>query len=400
MNILFLGYWNLEDPLTVSTIFPHLQILRKLDKIGRIIFSNIQREPINEERVKEFQKAGIIYRPLFSKNWPNNLINKISDFILFPKIIRRHIKENHIQLIIARGAPAGALAYLVWKKTKTPFIVESFEPHAEYMLKAGIWSKLDPRYIAQKYWDIQQKRVAKHLITVSKSYKNALISEKVPSNKVSVAPCAVDFSLFNLNPHYREKIRGKLKFGENAIIGVYTGKFGGLYYDIEAFEMFKRAFDFFGESFALIILSSNEKSFLKKRLKDFQIPEHKVFIGFVEHAKVPNFLNAADFAFAPIKKLSVSAYQSPVKIGEYWACGLPVILTCGIGDESEVLESEMGGALIRDYVEKDLIRAFRLIKEIINEPFYKERITKLAAKYRSIDGLKEIYYKLLVERLY
>jgi hypothetical protein len=78
------------------------------------------------------------------------LLGKILDFIKIPNKLKQYCTDYQIDKIIARGSPAGALAYLTWKKIKVPFIVESFEPHADYMLESGVWRKRDLRYVYQK----------------------------------------------------------------------------------------------------------------------------------------------------------------------------------------------------------------------------------------------------------
>ena len=111
-------------------------------------------------------------------------------------------------------------------------------------------------------------------------------------------------------------------------MGVYAGKFGNLYYDKEAFKLFKEAYDYL-DNFHLLLLSNEEDSFISKRLKEFNIPKKRLIKKFVKHSEMPRYLNVADFAFATIKSIEVSRFQSPVKIGEYWACGLPILFIKG-----------------------------------------------------------------------
>lgn len=59
--------------------------------------------------------------------------------------------------ILAQGALAGVLSYLVWQKTKLPFYVESFESHADYIRESGMWRDYDPRYLFQRHWENRQK---------------------------------------------------------------------------------------------------------------------------------------------------------------------------------------------------------------------------------------------------
>ena len=157
MNILFIGYWSLNDGLTQSTILPHLKILARFPEIKKVIFTSIERNVIIDPHV--FENKIIVHKPIYSGNFPLNIINKIVDFIRFPNelvILCRVYKIDHI---ICRGAPAGSLGYLVYKRTGIPFSVESFEPHSGYMLESGTWKSWDPRYIMQKYWEGKQKNM-------------------------------------------------------------------------------------------------------------------------------------------------------------------------------------------------------------------------------------------------
>lgn len=44
MKILYISYWNINDPLTVATVYPNLKVLANFDWIDQIVFVNIERE--------------------------------------------------------------------------------------------------------------------------------------------------------------------------------------------------------------------------------------------------------------------------------------------------------------------------------------------------------------------
>ena len=46
MNILFIGYWGINEGLTQATIVPHLKILSTFPTIKKIIFSSVERNEI------------------------------------------------------------------------------------------------------------------------------------------------------------------------------------------------------------------------------------------------------------------------------------------------------------------------------------------------------------------
>lgn len=336
MNILYISYWNLSDPLTVATVFPSLRILSELSQVESIIFVNIEREKVGIlPSLSQYNK--VKYFPYCSKTSSSILKEKISDFALAPGFIRNLISTYAIDVMIARGAPAGALAWHVWLKVKVPFLVESFEPHAEYMLDSHVWRWYDVRYVLQKFYERQQKKYAKGLMPVANKYKRKLIDEGLDARRLFTVPCGVDYSKFAFSESDRHEVRKALGYQSDAISGIYVGRYGGLYLEDEAFMLYRGAFDYFGTRFNLILLTpSTYHQWITTKIAQFNLPKERVFVASVAHEQVPRYLSASDFGFATYKAGRSKAFLSPVKIAEYWSNGLPVLLTEGIGDETDI----------------------------------------------------------------
>ncbi|MFC5269349.1 hypothetical protein [Adhaeribacter terreus] len=392
MTILYLCYWSINDALTVATCFPNLKILNNFTAIEKIVFITIERNFESEVKfAPSFKNEKIEFKPLHSSDLHYGVLNKINDFVSFPKELAKLVQHYKVDKIIARGAPAGALAYLVWKKLKTPFLVESFEPHADYMLESGVWKNYDPRYVFQKHWEEKQKTVAAGLMPVADNYKKKLLSEGVSEQKIRTVPVSVDTQHFSFNKPDRNEIRKKLNISSDGIVGIYVGKFGDIYYDQEAFDIFRKAFDFFGLSFRLILLTPNSIDEVKAKLLKIGIDPAKVFTAKVAHHEVPQYLSASDFAFSTIKPAACRKYCSPTKNGEYWANGLPIILTEGVGDDSDIIKNEGGGAVFNLEVPGSIESALHEIAEIISDPGCRDGILKLAENHRSLKKAESAY---------
>ncbi len=392
MNILFLSYWGINEGLTAATVFPHLEILAGFSNIDTVLLVTIERDENYDNSVMPKHKK-ISHQPLLSRRPLPNILNKIYDFIDFPKKIARLCKEENIDKIIARGAPPGALAMKVSRKTGTPFYVESFEPHADYMYESGTWEKYDPRYFFQKKWEKQQLKEATALMPVAENYKKVLIEKGVSPEKIDVIPCCVDTNKFAFNKEAREKVRQELGC-EDKIIGIYTGKFGGLYYGEEAFSVFKTVFDRFGEKFFLIILTPDAKEWIYNTAEKYGLPKERIFVTLSPYSKVPEYLSAADFAFSLQNHKPSNLYLSPIKTGEYWAAGLPVLMTKGVGDDSEIIEKETAGAVFQKSSDKfNIVKGLITIENLIQENSIRTRLSKLAAKHRSFSLAENIYGK-------
>jgi glycosyltransferase involved in cell wall biosynthesis len=397
MRILYLGYWGLLDGLTTSTIFPHLRLLQDRADVTAIRLVTIERGSQAQSELQfepGYKVNKISFEPLRSRPGRNVILNKIEDFTRFPNELIKQVTAFKPDFILARGAPAGALAYLVWQKTKLPFYVESFEPHADYMLESGVWQRYDPRYLFQRHWEKKQKQLASGLMPVAENYRQQLIREGVPANRIATVPCSVDTNAFTFNAKSRQRIRQLLGLADNAVVGIYVGKFGGIYYDAEAFEVFRAAADYFGSDFRLIILTPDSAETVRAKLAAVGL-EAKAIVTKAPHAEVPDYLTAADVAFATIKPAPCRLFCSAIKIGEYWASGLPVLVTPGVGDDSAIIEAENGGAVFDLSQQGSVQVALTHLASIMQQTGYRDRIRALAFHYRTLDRARTAYESLL-----
>src|SRR5690606_34223519 len=132
-------------------------------------------------------------------------------------------------------------------------------------------------------------------------------------------------------------------------VGIYAGRYGGLYMEEDAFEVYKEVFSFFKGNFVLILLTSNiYHTWIKQQILKYELPLERIFIFNVKHNEVPDYLSASDFSFATYKPGKSKLYLSPVKIAEYWANGLPVLLTNGIGDETRIIKAVPAAGVLFD----------------------------------------------------
>ncbi|MEQ8362616.1 MAG: hypothetical protein RH948_07065 [Cyclobacteriaceae bacterium] len=394
MKLLFLSYWGVGEGLTSATVIPHLRILSGLSSVEQIIFCSIEREAqdINSleiEKVKHF--------PLFSRRTNSLLLTKFADFTTFPKIIVGLCKEFRVDVIICRSPMAGAIGYLVWQKIKMPYIVESFEPHAVSMYESGVWKWFDPRLWIQKYFETRQKKTADKILPVSNHYCSALRKEGIDPSRLITMPCCVPIRKFEFKGSARVTKRAHLGIKEHETVGIYVGKFGGIYYDGEAFKLFRSAFDFFGSTFKLMILSADDRVKIMSRLVRNKLPLDRIFFDSVAHADVPEYLSAADFAFSTIKPVPSRLYCSPIKNGEYWANGLPILTEKGIGDDSDIIADE-GGGVILDMDNRDT--AFAAMRNLVETGREKlaEQISQLAYKHRRLALVEKVYASLFADK--
>ena len=89
-----MSYWGLNDGLTISAVFPHLQLLQARPDVAAVRLVTIERGPDARGALAfepGFAAGKISFEPLRSRLSGNVILNKIEDFTRFPKELIRQI---------------------------------------------------------------------------------------------------------------------------------------------------------------------------------------------------------------------------------------------------------------------------------------------------------------------
>jgi len=401
MKVFYITYWGINEGLSVATVYPNLKILAATPEVTQIEYFTVERSSVNEEDLQYKPISKVRHHPITAYHFPIHVISKVLDWIKLLSVLYRATRRAKPDLIICRGAMPGILGYFLHQLFRIPYYVESFEPHAAYMLEGNTWSRTSVKYRFESYFEQQIKATATGLITVSQNYKFYLQEvEKISEEKIWCVPCYVDLLNFKYNPGQGSLMRKKLFSTDNYKVGIYVGKFGDIYYDEEAFEIFNTIYSYFQGNFNLIILSPEGKQYIENKLNAAKIPKNKYFVNQVSHQQVPNYLSAADFAISTIRPSESRKYCSPIKHGEYWANGLPILMPDGIGDDSDIIKREGGGAIFESLEKEAIYAALFEIESILSILSHRTDITQLAQKYRTINKQRKVYEKILKSNLF
>lgn len=391
-NILVLSYWSLREPLTAAAVFPYLRLLAARSDVGSIRLVTMESTNAFLPKV-ELQVDKVSHTPIHSRLTRFYMLSKVELFFRAVFILVRMVRQQHIDMVIAKASLAGAIVHLASRLTRVPYMVESFEPHSVYMLECGVWGRNSIRYRFMQYLEKLQLKYAKYIVTVTFNHRNDLIEQGFDPERLKVVPSITDMETFYFDPAARASIRSSLGIPENATVGIYVGKFGGLYFDTESFSIFSRAAEFFPD-IHIIVLSPSDHNDIRSKARNAAIPDDRLHILVAMHVDVPRYLSAADFAFSLIKPSPIKRYQCPIKNGEYWACGLPILMTDGIADDHRLMRRAIGGAVFQHDL-SDLEEAFGVIARMMMDQDVKERMRAVAQEYRSIRIAKDHYDNVL-----
>jgi len=395
LKLLYICYWGVDDALTKATVFPSLKIIEPY--FSTVYLATIERQSGNTVEAPR----GVIHVPFRSLTFLPRLLEKVMDVFIFSCKLLWLVKTKKTDLVICRGSMAATFGVFLSKVAGQPFFVESFEPHADYMLEGSTWKRNSIEYKFQTWVEAQSLKGAQYLMPVTHNYAKYLIEKGVLAEKLQVMPCCVDMRKFSYNKIFRQQVRGELGISNRTVVGIYVGKFGDIYLNEESFVLFKRALDFFVDGFFLIILTPQNVHEVSNQLSRVGYPKEYYLVANVPHTKVPEYLSAADFAFSLIRTSPSRKYCSPIKNGEYWANGLPILLTKGVGDDEDIILQNKAGVILDVEQENNSEVALAEIKDIIRQDreILAKKISLLADRHRNFKIIADGYSRIFKKRM-
>jgi glycosyltransferase involved in cell wall biosynthesis len=218
----------------------------------------------------------------------------------------------------------------------------------------------------------------------------------IQKKRYFVKPACVNLELFSMNNIKNEELMNELDL-RGKVTCVYAGKFGGLYLEQEVFDLLKVAADHWGEKFRVLLLTNHSDEEISKYASVSKLDKKYIVKRFVPHRKIPDYLGVADFALCPMKPLPSRRYAAPIKNAEYWALGLPVIITKDISDDSELINNNNAGYVLSELNNNEYKRAIIKIDELLIEKNRQElysMIRPIAEIKRNFTIAKEVYSKI------
>ena len=387
-NILVITSWSYNDALIQTYTLPYLNIIANhLPNEARIFLTTLEKnnQPINNNHTK-IKNILIDYHPLSLKGlmmWMG----------LIFKLLKT-IRKEKIDVIHCWCTPAGMIGYMLSLLTGRSLIIDSYEPHAETMVENGVWKKNGLVYHLLFFFEKRLTKRAKYLIATTEGMKS-YAKEKYHfyGNNIFVKPACVNLTLFSEANLKNNILVEELKL-QDKIVGVYAGKFGGIYLEEDIFDFLKVAENYWGDKFRALILSAHTKLEIENYASKSEVNPKTIIHRFVAHHEIPNYIGLGDFGITPVKPIPTKRYCTPIKDGEYWALGLPVVITKDISDDSDIIKNNKIGSVIEELNEAAYLKAIKEIDNLLSKNSREEiyhKIRPIAEKYRNFEIAEKIY---------
>jgi glycosyltransferase involved in cell wall biosynthesis len=222
----------------------------------------------------------------------------------------------------------------------------------------GGWDSGGANYRMLREVEAQTVRAADTVITRTERAKRILLARAGPSvapEKIHVIPNAKDEHAFQpLSPSERASVRESLRVPGDSMLLVYCGSVGDQYHPRETLEFFRRVRALRSDAKMLFLTGHEERA--RTEAQAAGLDPDAFIVRRVPAEEVPSYLGAADVAVAFRTPSFSQQAVSPIKIGEFLLCGLPIVTNAGVGDLDEQLGGFSGAHLLNG-LDSDTLQA-------------------------------------------
>jgi len=396
-SIIILTYWPLESALVKAYVFPYLEIIREL--VGPSIPITL----VTLENSKTLIRVSSL--PIITNCMSYRIRYTKFGFLAFASWIYEgirlffHCRKRSVSVVHAWCTPAGAIGYVLSRFLQVPLIVDSYEPHADAMVENGTWSKKGLAFKTLFYFERKISLHATYLVSVSdhmRTYRRHRYS--LADTPLLIKPACVDLNKFKV---CLDRVAARKRMGlPSGTTMVYAGKFGGIYFDAEIFRFAAYLKKFHFPDLTFLVLTDTPRDTLLKWSREYNFPSTNLISMFLPHEQVGKYIATADFALSPIKPVPSKLCCSPLKNGEYWACGLPIIISPNISVDSDIIKKNKLGVICEFSSPHTYSAAANQLRALLFEgsrDLLQIRIRSHACKYRNFKIAYRVYSKIYVK---
>ncbi|MBN1182823.1 MAG: hypothetical protein JXB49_11085 [Bacteroidales bacterium] len=354
---IYISNLNFDGTVAQTQVLDWLHLYKEYE----LVFSLIQIFPVKylkrpafiRNQLKGIRKNTKLFEGYMYLLPSRGILFKINSLIIFFKIFKYLINYKEV-LIFSRAIIGNEIAFL--RRISPARIIYYFDARAA--------AAEEQKYLALKNHDFSLKRynIIAHIYYLL--YKTLYEADKVfvvsrglqryfqdlyltDFNKFILYPCLSDSNKFYLNNEARNRVRTSLGIGNGTNVFIYSGAFG------DDWHISNKMFEFIDNLFkkkinSLLICLTIEIEPVKKMLHNFPDLKPRTMVFSVPNNIVFEYLNAADYAILFRENTIMNNVASPTKFAEYILCGLPVLISEGVGDYSDFTVEYDLGLLIKE----------------------------------------------------
>jgi len=382
-RVLYLTRNGMLEPLGQSQVLSYLKGLSKSYGISLISFEkqdDLSDYQAFESVVEDCKENRIRWLPQRFHYRPR-IIAPAWDMLAFLFLCLREARKGNADLIHARSYIPAAVALLVYKLTRIPFIFDMRALWPEELITAKRLKRGSLIYRAIVWVERSCLKNAAAVVSLTDAaayYLQEIYPEELQDQTVVVIPTCADLHRFVPQVSGREAKRPIYSCLGTVLSGWFRLEWLRAFIeqaaesDVNAlFEIVTR--DDPDEVRRRLNLDDN----LNSRLNIFSMASQEVHQAIQQHTASVMF-----YAGGEISELG----RSPTRMAEILGCGLPVVANSGVGDVARIVEKYRVGILVSEGSEQAMTHAIDQLEELRKDPELPARCRRAAEEVFSLES--------------
>lgn len=404
MNVLYLSYDGMTDPLGQSQVLPYL---RGLTRLGHSFTLISFEKPDRYERhckhiAQRMQDAGIDWQPLLYTKRPP-VLSTLYDKYRMEKLAFALHRSKNFDIVHCRSYISALVGQKMKQKAGVKFVFDMRGFWADERVDGGIWNLRNPVYRSiYNYFKRKEKEFllqADHIISLTYAAAEQLQSRKLSALPlpITVIPCCADLNLFkseHIDQQERRSLKQQLGIPDDVFVLSYLGSIGTWYMPGEMMDFFKRLLIQKPEA-KFLFITTEPREYLVRLAAERGVLADKIITTHASHAKVPLYLSLSNWSIFFIKPVFSKMASSATKQGEIMGMGIPHVCNSGVGDIASVLENGQSGIAIDSF---DPCAYDAAITTMLLKPFSANEIRSNAIRFYELEtgvaSYNEVYRQL------
>jgi glycosyltransferase involved in cell wall biosynthesis len=385
-RVLYIVYWGALEPLGQSLVAPAVLRLAQLGVSLTLITFEKPADLANAAAVgkqrEAFASGGVDWHPLRYHKTPKWPATALDGVLAVLKALQLRL-GGRFDVIHARTFVAGPMGYVIARLLGARFVYHNEGFYPDEQVDGGVWKEGSRVHRLARGIEAFLYDHADGLIALSDRAREILVARpgvQAAKTPAIVVPSAVDLAAFQPAAAVREL--------PAAISLVYLGSVG-LRYRLDDAGRFVAAMRKVRPDTTLTVVSRADRALVESMLDNARLPREAWTLMELAHSDVPAELLRHDAGLFFLTEGLSEHGCSPTKIGEYWACGLPVVTSPNVSDTDAIVRDQRVGVVVLSGVAGDFDRAAAELVDLLGDRELKKRCRQAAERSYSLPAACE-----------
>jgi len=403
-EILYVSYDGLLEPLGESQVVSYLESLSPSHQLTVVSFEKAQ-DLRDRRRVSQMETrllaAGISWTPLTYHRWPP-VLSTAYDILRGIWSGARWAHTRSEWLVHARGYVAAAIALVLSRRRGGAFLFDMRGFWVDEKVDAGHWPRNGALYVVGKWFERRFFQSADGIVSLTDAGVRCFPSlgyELGPHVAIEVIPTCVDLQRFQSAPKdpdllLRFDLRGHLVAG-------CVGTLSNWYLRRETLEYLAFLSGQL-EHLKVLLVTRDDHQRLRADAEHCGVPADRLVLARADFREMPGMISLIDVGVFFIKACFSKKASAATKLGEFLACGVPVVINDGIGDSGSIVRDQTAGVVLAEPTAEAFTASIGPLRLLLRDPETPSRCRGAAKQHfdlnHGVAAYDRLYRTLLAGR--